>query len=297
MAINMIPNFITSAIESSRPKQATKNLFVLSALLFSKNIFAYPQLLKALFAFVIFCVISGAVYIFNDIMDIEEDKQHPVKSKRPIASGRFRISHAIITLVLLLIIGIAASFCLNIYYFLTVVIYIAIQLAYSYQLKKEVILDVFAIAAGFLIRMIAGAVAIQVEISSWFLICGFLLALFLGLGKRRHEFLLLQTDTRLHRQVLRKYSLYLLDQMIAVVTAAIVVSYCLYTISEETIRKFGTKNLMFTIPFVLYGLFRYLYLIHHKNCGGQPEIVVFADKPLILSIIGWGLISGLIIYW
>jgi 4-hydroxybenzoate polyprenyltransferase len=171
------------------------------------------------------------------------------------------------------------------------------QISYSFRLKHVVILDVFIVAAGFFIRVIAGGLAIEVYISPWLLICTALLALFLAMSKRRHEIILLEQDAKNHRPILREYSPYLLDQMIAVVTASTVIAYCLYTISEETITKFGTTRLIFTVPFVLYGIFRYLYLIHQKSEGGTPEVLILKDKPLLLDILLWIVCAGIIIYF
>jgi 4-hydroxybenzoate polyprenyltransferase len=188
------------------------------------------------------------------------------------------------------------SYYLSLSFFFVVLAYFLLQLAYSFSLKHIVILDVFAIAFGFALRVVAGAVIINVEISSWLLICTILLALFLGFSKRRHELVVLEDGAQEHRKVLTDYSSYLLDQMISVVTASTVVSYALYTMSKETIEKFGTRNLIFTVPFVLYGIFRYLYLIHKKEEGGSPESILVTDKPLMVSILLWAIAVGIILY-
>jgi 4-hydroxybenzoate polyprenyltransferase len=282
--------------QSLRPKQWPKNLAIFVGILFSQNILNLPLLAKTIIAFLIFCLLSGAVYILNDITDLEKDRRHPVKSQRPLASGRLRVSHAIFIFVVIIAFALGLSYYVSLSFFLVAVAYFLLQLAYSFSLKRIVILDVFAIAAGFVLRVVAGTVVINVEFSSWLLICTILLALFLGLSKRRHELVVLGEEAQNHRTVLAEYSPYLLDQMISVVTASTLVAYCLYTMSEETIAKFGTRNLIFTIPFVLYGIFRYLYLIHQKGKGGSPENILLNDKPLLVAIFLWIITVGIVLY-
>ena len=282
--------------ESLRPKQWTKNLFVFAAILFSQNIFNFPLLSKVILAFFIFCLLSGCIYILNDLSDLKQDRRHPGKSRRPVASGRLKISHAIISLIILMPLCLLVSYYLSPSFFLVVLVYFLLQLGYSFFLKRIVILDVFTIAAGFVLRVAAGGVVINVEISSWLIICTILLSLFLGLSKRRYELVELEEKAQDHREVLAEYSSHLLDQMISVVTASTVIAYALYTMSEETIKRFGTRNLVFTVPFVLYGIFRYLYLIHQKETGGKPEDVLVTDKPLLIDIILWVITAAIIIY-
>lgn len=298
MDLNRIVKIYICIWESFRPKQFLKNFFIFAALLFSRNLFNLPLVFKSILAFVVFCFLSGSVYIINDLVDIKRDKFHPIKSLRPLASGRLNNYHAILASFFLVVISLFMAFNLDFSLFILAIVYLLIQLAYSFFLKHEIILDVFAIASGFVLRVVAGAVAISVDISLWFLICTSLLALFLALSKRRHELLYLNDHDRAedHRRVLKQYSSYLLDQMIAVTTASIIMSYSLYTTSEETIRKFGTTNLVFTIPFVLYGIFRYLYLIHEENYGGRPEVALFTDKSLMICVIAWALTVGMILY-
>lgn len=283
-------------LKSMRPQQWIKNLFIFAALIFSQNVFHIPLLLQTIGAFVIFCLLSGALYILNDLKDLEEDKHHPLKSQRPIASGKLKKSHAVASFIILSAVSLLAAFFLNIYFFVVALIYFILQMAYSYRLKHVVILDVFLIAASFFLRVLAGGLAIDVYISPWLLICTILLALFLALSKRRHELVLLNENAGQHRSILKEYSPYLLDQMIAVVTASTVVAYCLYTISDETVAKFGTTNLIFTVPFVLYGIFRYLYLVHQKKEGGTPESLIIKDKPLLADVFLWGVSAFLILY-
>lgn len=287
---------IKEIIKSLRPHQWTKNFFVFAPLIFSENVFNFPLILKSVLAFALFCVLSGAVYIWNDLRDIDEDKLHPVKSQRPLASGRLEKTPAVVAFVFLCVLGLSLSFILNFNFFLLALGYVLLQMAYSGWLKHVVILDVLLVAAGFLIRVIAGAVAIDVVISEWLLICPFLLALFIALSKRRHELIFLEKEASNHRPILKEYSPYLLDQMISVVTASTVIAYCLYTISEETIAKFGSSNLIFTVPFVLYGIFRYLYLIHQKCEGGSPEALLLKDKPFFFGILLWIVSSIFILY-
>jgi 4-hydroxybenzoate polyprenyltransferase len=287
---------IVQIIKSMRPNQCTKNLFVFAALLFSRNLFNLPLLLTTSLAFFIFCLLSGCVYIVNDLVDLESDKRHPLKSQRPLASGKLKFSEAVGALIILVPVSLGFSFHMGTPFFLTALGYLFLQLAYSFLLKHLIILDVLSVACGFVLRVAAGAVVIQVEISPWLLICTILLALFLAFSKRRHELVLLEEGAQDHRKILKEYSPYLLDQMISVVTASTVMAYALYTMSGETIRKFGTKNLIFTIPFVLYGIFRYLYLIHQKKAGGNPESIVLTDRPLIIAIILWIIAVALILY-
>ena len=215
---------------------------------------------------------------------------------RPLASGRLTKKIAVVFIIVIALSSSILAFLLGRYFFYILLAYFFMQVAYSVRLKHVVILDVFIVAAGFFLRVIAGGLVIDVYISPWLLICTFLLALFLALSKRRHEIVILDKGAENHRPILGEYSSYLLDQMIAVVTASIVVSYCLYTISAETVTKYGTKKLVYTVPFVLYGIFRYLYLIHQKAEGGSPEILIIKDKPLLTAIFFWIVGASLIIY-
>jgi 4-hydroxybenzoate polyprenyltransferase len=278
---------LRAVVKSMRPAQWTKNLFVFAPLIFSRQFFSVPLLLRTAGAFLSFCVISGAFYIFNDLQDREEDRAHPKKSRRPIARGDILPAQALALSLGLAALGLTAAFFLQRGFFLAAVVYLVLQAAYSLKLKQVVILDIFVIAAGFVIRVVAGGLVIAVPISSWLLICTMLLALLLSMGKRRHELILLEDRAIDHRPILKEYSAYLLDQMIAVVTASTLIAYCLYTISQETVEKFGTSALVWTAPFVLYGIFRYLYLIHLKGQGGSPEEIILQDKPMLFNIVFW----------
>lgn len=283
-------------LESLRPKQWIKNLFVFAAIIFSQNLHNFLFLIKTILAFAVFCALAGSQYIFNDIADLEHDKSHPQKKDRPLASGRLDpdyargIAYKIVASALALALILGTDFCI------TAAAYFLLSLAYSLKLKNIVILDAMTIAVGFVLRVVAGAVVIDVEISSWILICTILLALFLVFNKRRQELILLEKDAEDHRSILREYSPYLLDQMIAVVTASTLTTYSLYTMSAETITKFQTHHLDLTIPFVLYGIFRYLYLVHTKDEGGNPTAAMLTDTPLIINIILWLLSFELIVY-
>jgi 4-hydroxybenzoate polyprenyltransferase len=279
-----------------RPRQWTKNLAVFAALIFAEQARNPVSVARTIAAFLLFSLISGAVYVLNDIADAERDKVHPLKRLRPIASGRLSVPVAAIAAVIVAIAALGGAAMLNMPFFLTLAAFLLLQVLYSFCLKHAVILDVFAIAIGFVLRTVAGAEAITVDISSWLLICTMLLALFLALCKRRHEILLLDVDALSHRQILNEYSMGLLDQMISVVTSATLVSYALYTMSAETIAKFGTDRLIYTVPFVLYGIFRYLYLVHKKDGGGSPDTILLTDKPLIACILLYGLAVWLILY-
>ena len=289
-------NSISAVFITLRPKQWIKNLFLFAGILFSHHLFDTSMLSRVGAAFLIFCGLSGAIYLVNDLVDVERDRAHPIKSKRPIPSGALSTKAALVILVVITFTCLAAASLMGIPFFICAAAYFLLQLAYSFRLKHVVILDVFSIAAGFVIRVVAGAAVIDVTVSSWLLICTILLSLFLGLSKRRHELQLLESGAVNHRRVLQEYSPYLLDQMISVVTASTVVCYALYTMSAETIEKFGTRNLIFTIPFVLYGIFRYLYLIHTRGEGGNPETILVSDVPLIVDIVFWAVTALIIIY-
>lgn len=280
-----------------RPKQWIKNTVVFAALIFSQNLFKLEYLKKSLWAFFIFCGISSSIYILNDIIDIKEDQKHPLKSKRPIASGQLKINFAILVSLILALLSLILAFYLNYYLGLIIFAYFILQVTYSRYLKHIVIIEALVIALGFVLRALAGAVVIKVVFSYWLLICTLLLALFLGFGKRRHELVLLNNTAGEHRQILREYSPYLLDQMIGVVTASTLIIYILYTTSSDVIERFGTTNLVYTSPFVLYGIFRYLYLIHKKEKGGSPTQTLLTDKPLLLDIFLWIISIIIIIYY
>jgi 4-hydroxybenzoate polyprenyltransferase len=283
-------------LSSMRVSQWIKNLFIFAALIFSANLFNTTDLLLTVEGFFAFSLSASAVYLFNDIFDRSNDQLHPIKSKRPLPSGKLSVTPAAIAAFALAGIGLVWAFALSLWFGVTVAVYILINLWYTTKLKSVVILDVMTISAGFVLRVIGGALLINVPTSEWLIICTILLSLFLGFSKRRHEISLLENQATTHRSVLQHYSLYFLDQMIGIVTASTVMSYALYTISEETVRKFGTSHLIYTVPFVLYGIFRYLYLIHKKEEGGNPTKLALTDKPLLLNIILWFIVVTIIVY-
>jgi len=297
LAIKVRENGLKQIVISMRPKQWTKNVILFAALIFSQNLFHGQRFLGVLGAFILFTLLSGSVYIFNDLIDIEKDRCHPKKSQRPLASGKLKPTNAIIAFILIGTAGLVFSFLLNVRFGVVVLSYIILQLAYTFSLKHIIILDVFCVAAGFVLRVLAGAVVIDVPVSTWLLVCTMLLALFLSFCKRRHELINLETEAINHRKSLKEYSPYLLDQMIGVVTASALISYALYTMSKETVQKFGTTDLKYTIPLVLFGIFRYLYLIHQKGEGGSPESIILKDKPMILNICIFVLMVTVILYW
>lgn len=283
-------------IISMRIPHWIKNLFIFAPIIFAKHLFELPFTIKATAAFFLFCLLSSAGYLINDILDLAEDKAHPAKRLRPIPSGKLSIP---VALTAALIFGLAAligGFYINAILGIILAGYALLQLLYSLRLKDIVILDVFAIALGFILRVLAGGAAVQVEVSHWLLICTGLLSLFLGFSKRRHELILLGDKAPFHRSILIEYSPYFLDQMISVVTSATLVAYILYTMSPETVHKFGTNRLILTTPFVLYGIFRYLYLVHRKEKGGSPARLLLTDTPLMIDVFLWILTAVIIIY-
>jgi 4-hydroxybenzoate polyprenyltransferase len=283
--------------KSMRPDQWTKNGFVLLPLIFARKVFEYPGLMQGLTAFGIFCLLSSAMYLFNDISDLDSDRHHPIKRRRPLAAGLISVTQAKWSAAVLLLCALSWALVLGKAFFSVVVIYATVQIAYTHFLKNVVIVDIFCISAGFFLRVIGGAAAVDVVISNWLIICTISIAMFLTLGKRRNDLTLIgQGDARRQRKVFSEYTPYLLDQMIGIVTATTLLSYMLYCISPETIAKFQTRHLIYTFPFVLYGLFRYLYLIHAKEQGGSPERVLLTDPPLLASVVLWGLCAILIIY-
>jgi 4-hydroxybenzoate polyprenyltransferase len=281
---------------SLRPSQWAKNLLVFAGLLFGLRLFDVEAVGRALAAFGVFCLLSGVVYLINDIADRQTDRQHPLKARRPIASGALPVPAALTSAVVLAAVALAGAFALGPRFFAVAVSYLALLALYSAALKHIVIIDVLTIAIGFVLRAVAGAVAVNVDISHWLLVCTILLALFISLAKRRHELLLLADGAASYRPILDEYTPYLLDQMIAVVTASTLIAYVFYTISPETEQKFNTHWLGLTVPFPLYGIFRYLYLVHQREGGGSPADLLLTDRPLLVCVTLWALSVVLIIY-
>ncbi len=285
-----------SLVVSLRPGQWTKNLVVFAGLLFGKQLFAPRALAVTCAAFVVFCALSGVIYLLNDIADRDADRRHPLKSRRPIASGQLSPGVALAAAIVLSVVFLSLAFWLRPVFGLVAVAYVVLMAGYSARLKHIVIIDVLTIAIGFVLRAVAGAVVINVAISHWLLVCTVLLALFLGLSKRRHELTLLAAGATEHRRILGEYSPYLLDQMIGVVAASTLIAYIFYTISPETVQNFNTEYLALTIPFPLYGIFRYLYLVHQKEGGGSPAEMLLTDRPLLVCVALWAAAVVVIVY-
>jgi 4-hydroxybenzoate polyprenyltransferase len=287
---------IVQVVHSLRPGQWTKNVFVFAGLIFGLRLGDPVSVWRALAAFGVFCLLSGVVYLVNDIRDREADRLHPTKSRRPIASGALSPIHAAVAAALVSVVSIAAAFALGSTFGLVATTYLLLLGLYSASLKHIVIVDVLTIAAGFVLRAIAGVVAVGVEFSHWLLLLMLLGALFLALSKRRAEIVTLAGDARGHRRILAEYSPYLLDQMISVVTASTLLAYAFYTIDPGTVEKFGTDRLLWTVPFPLYGIFRYLYLVHQREEGGNPSEVLLTDRPILVCVALWGAAVILILY-
>jgi 4-hydroxybenzoate polyprenyltransferase len=287
---------VSALVRSLRPSQWTKNLIIFGGLLFGQRLFDLPSVLAASAAFVVFCALSGVVYLLNDVADREADRKHPLKRHRPIASGALSISTALAAAGVIGVLALGAAFWLRFEFGVFAAAYVALLAFYSGPLKHVVIIDVLTIAIGFVLRAAAGAVVIDVPISNWLLVVTILGALFLALSKRRHELVLLGDEATSHRASLQEYSPYLLDQMISVVTASTLVAYAFYTINPETVEKFHTTHLGLTLPFLLYGIFRYLYLVHQKEGGGSPAEMLLNDRPLLACVALWALAVALIIY-
>ncbi len=288
-------NQLRLIIKTMRPRQWPKNLFVLAGLIFDGQLSNFTSLSVTLLAFALFCLASSLVYIINDLTDIKSDQLHPQKRKRPLASGQLSQKTAIIAALILIIITFPIAFSLNVNFGLIITGYFLLMLAYSFWLKDIPIIDVMIIAAGFVLRVAAGVVVIvTTEFSPWLFVATTFLALFIALGKRRAEIDLLEGAADSHRQVLKGYSLELLDQLLTIVMASTLMTYCLYTFSSPITP--GNHVMMLTIPFVIYGLFRYLYLIRMEHIGGAPEEIVLTDLPMQIAVGLWGLTIVIILY-
>jgi 4-hydroxybenzoate polyprenyltransferase len=264
-----------------RPHQWYKNLVLFVSIIFSLNIRNLQMWSIVILAFFVFCLISGGEYIINDIIDREKDRNHPKKQKRPIASGMLKLNHALLFAIILIIGGLIASYFINIQFMILSILYILLILLYSLILKHIIIVDMLVISIGFVIRAIAGGVAINVFISPWLIVCTFLAALFLAIAKRRHELVLLGDEGKNHRKILSDYSTMVLDQMMSIATAALIISYSMYTFLSNN------YYMMLTIPFAIYGIFRYLLLVHLSNFGGEAEML-FKDRGMQICIALWG---------
>lgn len=280
-------------LELIRVRHWSKNLFIFAPAFFGFEYLTLEKIFLSILAFFLFSFASSCAYMINDIADLEVDLTHPEKKYRPLPSGKISKKNALMFCLIILFITFLISFSINLNFVLSVFIYIVINVFYSFYLKNVVILDVFCIATGFLLRIIAGAVATEIPMSKWILICGFLISLFLGFTKRRYE---LEVVGWSYRPVLTDYTKEFLDQMIAVVNPVTLISYILYTFDSETVMKFGNK-LFLTTPFVLYGIFRYQYLIYSRKISGDPTTNLFSDFPFLISIVLWILSCGFVIYF
>lgn len=276
--------------------QWTKNLLVLAALVFAGQALVPEQLTRALLAFVAFCMASSGTYIFNDLIDVKQDRAHPTKRYRPLASGALAIPSAVMLMIVLLSAGVALAALLHWKFLLALLFYVALTVSYTLVWKHVLIVDVIVVAIGFVVRAVAGALVIDVVFSKWLVVCTLFLALFLALSKRRSEIVLLDQDARDHRRVLHHYSTQYLDSLIHLMAGGAIITYTIYTCSPEVVVNFGTDKLYVTLPFVLYGLFRYLYLVQHKTGGGDPSSTLLRDWPLGLTVLLWGLANLIIIY-
>ena len=286
---------LKALLQTMRPKQWIKNVFIFGALVFDNKLFDPAYFLRTLAAFVMFCLVSSTVYIINDLGDIKKDRLHPIKRNRPLASGRLKPPVAVGGVMGILVVLLPLAFALDFSFGIIALAYLVNNLLYTFWLKNVVIIDVLSIAAGFVLRVGAGVAVIPTErFSPWIYVCMTLLALFLGFGKRRHELALLASDANNHRRVLDDYSLPFLDEMMGVVTASTVMAYATYTFSAEGLPS--NHSMMLTVPFVLYAIFRYLYLIHVRGEGGAPEEILLSDRPFLLDVTLWGILVVLLLY-
>ena len=291
---------LSSWIRLARPQQWVKNLIVLAGVIFSGHLLDQAFALRAVGGFLVFCIASSAIYVINDVADAQKDRQHPEKKYRPVAAGEISGSAALLLAAFMTAAALAGAWALGLSFLGVVTAFLILNVLYSVIFKTVVILDVLMIAMSFILRAIGGVAVLwtldrSVEISPWLLVCTFFLALFLGFGKRRNELSVLP-DAKQHRASLQEYSLQFLDQLINIVTAGAVISYATYTLTPGTVAKFGTNNLVYTLPFVVYGVFRYLHLIRHHNLGGNPTKLLFADKILLITVLLWTSAVIVVIY-
>jgi 4-hydroxybenzoate polyprenyltransferase len=286
---------LVSLIKTMRPRQWTKNIVIFAPLIFDVKLFQLRYLAQTVAGFVLLCLMSGTVYIINDLADIEKDRQHPKKRNRPLASGQLKPTVATVAAIVALLAVLPVGFLLHPVFGGILTLYLLSQIAYSFWLKNIVIIDVMLIASGFLLRVAGGVPLVDAQrFSPWLYVCMTLLALLIGFGKRRHELVLLKQDANMHRQSLEEYNLPLLDHVISIVTASTLLAYALYTFSAEGLPP--NHTMMLTIPFVLYAIFRYLYLVHVNELGGAPEEIALSDRPLQVTFILWGLSVVIVMY-
>lgn len=286
---------LLGVVRSARPSQWLKNGFVLAPMVFSGLMLQPSAWLATAAAVVAFCAASSATYLVNDVIDRAADRSHPEKRHRPIAAGEVGVVTAVVAAVALLAVALAAAAAINRDLVLVVVGYLVVTQGYSLLLKRAVFVDVLVLAVGFVLRVVGGAVAIDVPISTWLLLCAYLLALYLALGKRRSELVLLGAEAGSHRAVLGHYTLPMVDQAISVVLGATVLAYTLYTVAPTTVAKVGSEGLIVTVPVVMYGLFRYLYVLHRHELGGSPTRAVLSDRPLLACVVVWLVTAAVVI--
>jgi 4-hydroxybenzoate polyprenyltransferase len=289
-------NFLRLLLTAMRPHQWVKNLFIFAPLLFGRKLFEVSAVINSLSAFAIFCLLSSGLYIFNDVVDAEEDRAHPKKRFRPVSSGALSVPAALFSAALLVGVAFAAAFAINLNLFLISALYFALTIAYCLFLKRMILLDGMTIAAGFVLRIIGGAVVVDVMPTHWLIVCAFLLALFLAFTKRRQELLVLSETAADHREVLNEYSIGYLDQVNNILIGAAIVCYALYTVAPETVERFGTTGLIYGTVFVIYGMLRYMALIKNPENGGNPSKMLVRDKPLLAAVAGWAVYNSIVIY-
>lgn len=283
-------------IKLIRIPQWIKNLFVFIPVIYSRNLFHTDYLIRSIIAFVIFCLLSSVVYVINDIVDAEADRHHPVKKYRPIASGKISNKKGMVIALILFVVSVALSLYTNANFKIFASLFLLINIYYSFRLKHIVLLDIFCIAAGFMIRVTAGALVISVEISSWLILTTMFLSLFLAVMKRRSELVIVGDEQSSTRKVLEFYSNNFIDQMATIAAAGVIISYALYTVSERTVTVFQTEHLIYTTPFVVYGIFRYMFLVLNHNKGENTTEIMVTDVSMIMNIILYSLTTIIIVY-
>jgi 4-hydroxybenzoate polyprenyltransferase len=288
-------NKIKDLIRLMRPTQWIKNVFVFTGIIFGESFTNIPLLISVVLTSIAFALVSSCVYIINDMYDCENDKAHPKKKKRPLPAGQVSIKAAAILSLFLGITGFVIGWYVSTIVVAILILYTLLNIAYSIRLKHIVILDVYCIATGFMLRILAGTIGVGIHPSRWLLLCGLLITLFLGFAKRRAEIIALKNNKGEHREVLQMYSPIVLDTLGAICATGVIICYSLYTMSPEIIALHHTQNLIFTVPFVMYALFRYIYLVHSQESGGDPTHDLLKDKHIIISVLGWALLTLLLI--
>lgn len=294
-AFSVVRN-LRGLLAEMRPLEWSKNLLVFSGVIFSRSLLDADNLRLSLLGFLVFCAASSGIYIFNDLCDLAADREHPIKKNRALASGMLNMNLARFAMTLLFAIAATGALMLGNMFAVVIGVYLVACIGYSLRLKDVVILDVILIASGFVLRAVSGAVLIGVAASEWLVLCTSMVALLIGFGKRRHEIVLLEEKAEGHRRTLSDYSLPFLDAIMNICAGAAVITYALYTRADETIARVGSSAMLLTIPFVVYGVFRYLFLIHKRKVGGDPVQILFSDRPTLLNLLLWIVTVGVVIY-